>query len=69
MLVARWEDSQTADPYASAVLTAALSMARLGARALLSADLLDRVEARGVSGQLDDGQPVMVRLGNLAPGR
>jgi hypothetical protein len=40
LLVARWEDSQTADPYASAVLTAALDMARLGARAPLSADLL-----------------------------
>ena len=39
-LVARWEDAQTADPYAWAVLTAALDAARLGARAPLSADFL-----------------------------
>ena len=39
-LVARWEDAQTADPYAWAVLTAALDVARLGARAPLSADFL-----------------------------
>ena len=39
-LVARWEDAKTADPYAWAVLTAALDVARLGARAPLSADLL-----------------------------
>ena len=39
-LVARWEDAQTADPYAWAVLTAALDVARLGARAPLSADML-----------------------------
>ena len=39
-LVARWEDAQTADPYAWAVLTAALDAVRLGARAPLSADLL-----------------------------
>ena len=39
-LVARWEDAQTAAPYAWAVLTAALDAARLGARAPLSADLL-----------------------------
>ena len=39
-LVARWQDAQTADPYAWAVLTAALDVARLGARAPLSADLL-----------------------------
>ncbi len=39
-LVARWEDAQTADPYAWAVLTAALEAVRLGARAPLSADLL-----------------------------
>jgi hypothetical protein len=38
-LVARWQGAQTADPYA-AVLTAALDLARLGARAPLSADLL-----------------------------
>ena len=39
-LVARWEDAKTADPYAWAVLTAALDVARLGARAPLSPDLL-----------------------------
>jgi hypothetical protein len=39
-LVARLEDAQTTDPYAWAVLTAALDAARLGARAPLSADLL-----------------------------
>ena len=42
-LVARWEDAQTIDPYAWAVLTAALDVARLGARAPLSADLLQGV--------------------------
>ena len=39
-LVARWEDAKTASPYAWAVLTAALDVARLGARAPLSPDLL-----------------------------
>ena len=39
-LVARWQDAQTAWPYAWAVLTAALGVARLGARAPLSADPL-----------------------------
>jgi hypothetical protein len=39
-LVARWQDAKVADPYAWAVLTAALDVARLGARAPLSADLL-----------------------------
>ena len=39
-LVARWEDAQTASPYAWAVLTAGLDATRLGARAPLSADLL-----------------------------
>jgi hypothetical protein len=39
-LVARWEDAQTAAPYAWAVLTAALDAARLGARAPLTADFL-----------------------------
>jgi len=39
-LVARWEDAQTASPYAWAVLTAALDMVRLGARAPLGPDLL-----------------------------
>jgi hypothetical protein len=37
-LVARWEDARAADPYAWAVLTAALDAARLGARAPLSAE-------------------------------
>ena len=39
-LVARWQDAQTADPYAWAVLTAALDAARLGVRALLSTGFL-----------------------------
>jgi hypothetical protein len=39
-LVGRWLDAQTASPYAWAVLTAALDMARLGARVPFSADLL-----------------------------
>ena len=39
-LVARWQDAQAADPYAWAVLTAALDAARLGARAPLSAGFL-----------------------------
>ena len=39
-LVDRWQDAQAADPYAWAVLTAALDAARLGAHAPLSADLL-----------------------------
>ena len=39
-LVARWEDARTANSYGWAVLTAALDMVRLGARAQLSADLL-----------------------------
>ena len=39
-LVARWQDAQTIDPYAWAVLTAALDVAWLGARAPLSADFL-----------------------------
>jgi hypothetical protein len=39
-LVARWRDAETAEPYAWAVLTAALDVARLGARAPLSPDLL-----------------------------
>jgi thioredoxin-like negative regulator of GroEL len=39
-LVARWEGAKTDDPYALAVLTAALDVARLGARGPLSADLL-----------------------------
>ena len=39
-LVARWEDAQAADPYAWAVLTAAVDAARLGASAPLGADFL-----------------------------
>ncbi len=39
-LVARWQDAKTDDPYAWAVLTAALDVARLGARAPLGPDLL-----------------------------
>ena len=39
-LVARWEDAKTINPYAWAVLTAALDAALLGARAPLSIDLL-----------------------------
>ena len=39
-LVARWEDARAADPYAWAVLAAALDAARLGAQVPLSADLL-----------------------------
>jgi hypothetical protein len=39
-LVARWQDAQTAAPYAWAVLTAAMDAARLGARAPLSARFL-----------------------------
>jgi predicted component of type VI protein secretion system len=39
-LVARWQDARTASPYAWAVLTAALDVARLGARAPLRTDLL-----------------------------
>jgi TIR domain len=37
-LVARWQDARAADPYAWAVLTAALDAARLGARAPMPAD-------------------------------
>jgi hypothetical protein len=39
-LVARWKDAKTADPYAWALLTAALDVARLGARAPLSIKFL-----------------------------
>ena len=39
-LVARWEDAKTANPYGWAVLTAALDLARLGACAPLSPNLL-----------------------------
>jgi hypothetical protein len=40
LLVARWEDAKTANPYAWAVLTAALDVVRLGARAPLGSELL-----------------------------
>ena len=39
-LVARWKDAETADPYARAVLTAALDEVRRGQREPLSADFL-----------------------------
>jgi hypothetical protein len=39
-LVARWQDAQTASPYAWAVLTAALDAARIDARGPLSAEFL-----------------------------
>ena len=39
-LVARWEDARTGDPYAWAVLTAALDATRLGARAPLTTGFL-----------------------------
>ena len=39
-LVARWEDARTASPYGWSVLTAALDVARFGARAPLSTDFL-----------------------------
>ncbi len=39
-LVARWQDAKSANPYAWAVLTAALDVARLGARAPLSTEFL-----------------------------
>ena len=39
-LIARWQDAETTNPYAWAVLTAALDAARLGARAPLSIDFL-----------------------------
>ena len=39
-LIARWQDAKTASPYAWSVLTAALDVARLGAHAPLSSDLL-----------------------------
>ena len=39
-LIARWENAKTIDPYAWAVLTAALDAARLGACAPLSTDFL-----------------------------
>jgi hypothetical protein len=39
-LVARWQDAEAADPYAWAIMTAAIDAARLGARAPLPAGLL-----------------------------
>ena len=50
-LVARWEDAQTIDPYAWAVMTAALDVARLGARAPLSRDLLSTAVAGYLASQ------------------
>jgi hypothetical protein len=50
-LVARWQDAQTASPYAWAVLTAALDTARLGARAPLTADLLRAAASGYCTGQ------------------
>ena len=63
-LVARWEDAQTASPYAWAVLTAALDAARLGARAPLSTDLL-RAAAPGycTSQQQAEAPEQLVRAG------
>jgi hypothetical protein len=50
-LVARWVDATTDDPYAWAVLTAALDVARLGARGSLSPDLLRAAAPGYCSGQ------------------
>lgn len=41
--LARWHDAKTGDPYAWAVLTAAVDVARPGARAPLTSDLLTTV--------------------------
>jgi hypothetical protein len=51
-LLARWQDAETASPYAWAVLTAALDAGRLGARAPLSADFLCAAGLLGRQGQL-----------------
>jgi hypothetical protein len=59
-LVARWQDAQTADRYAWAVLTAALDVARLSAHAPLSSDML-RAAAAGTA-------PVSSRRRRRAPG-
>ena len=50
-LVARWADAKTDDPYAWAVLTAALDVARIGARAPLSPDLLRAAAPSYCTGQ------------------
>jgi hypothetical protein len=50
-LVARWADAKTDDPYAWAVLAAALDVALLGARAPLSPDMLRAAAPGYCSGQ------------------
>ena len=50
-LVARWEEAKTAEPYAGAVLTAALDAVGLGARAPLSPDLLRALQADNLDSQ------------------
>jgi hypothetical protein len=66
-LVAWWEDARTANPYAWAVLTAALDAIRLGARAPLTAAFLheaapgyctsrQRAEARAQHGWSEAGR-------------
>jgi hypothetical protein len=50
-LIARWQDAQTASPYAWAVLTAALDAARLGARGPLSIDFLQAAAPGYCTGQ------------------
>ena len=64
-LVARWEDAQTASPYAWAVLTAALDTARLGARAPLTIDFL-RAAAPGYCG-LASSRPKRQATGSSRP--
>ena len=54
-LVARWQDAQTASPYAWAVLTAALDVARLGSRGPLSTGLL-RAAALGYCTSLQQAE-------------
>ena len=55
-LVARWQDAKTADPYAWAVLTAALDTARLGAHTPLSAEFL-RAAAPGYCTSREQAEP------------
>jgi len=57
LLVARWEDAKTAAPYAWAVLTAALDMARLGVRTPLSTELLSAAAADYCTGQQQANAP------------
>jgi thioredoxin-like negative regulator of GroEL len=54
-LVARWEDARTSHPYGWAVLTAALDLTRLGARAPLSIDLL-RAAAPGYCDRREEAE-------------